>query len=762
MKTFFLIIALLVYNVSFGFSQNVSGKVSDLDGALPGASVLLLENDSVIAACLSDNEGKFVFSNIAKSDYIISLSFIGYDTQIDTVKLKGNFHKEYQLNPKSISLNEISVTSDRSNIVKNTPHGSVYFLSSDAKKQKDVFNALQEIPKLDIDISYKSILLNDGSKPLILINGIERDKGAVSSIDPKDIEQIEIIEVPSAKYLTEGITSAINIKLKNKNSATYQYLNTGTVQNPTKLLFGVSDLSFDIGSNKYSFYFIGEQFFFNRNKSKSVDNQWNSSTHKLIDVNRKSNYNSYYFQVGGDYQITQHDYLLYSITYNNIPESYNLNGVGSIYNEDDIANASTFDYYKKYKMKFHINSYNTYYSHTFSNKNKIDVLFRFNLNGSQNIGFQEEIGKSNDYYFAKDFNFNNFKKSGTLNINYSTEFFNKHKFDFGYRLDYQWNKIDQKSLSIPAFHYKETNNYLYIDISKSINKIAYSASIGYNYTNNKSDDIKNDYRKIRYSAIISYNIDQKNRLTLSNNQYVESPAVSLLNPYNISTDSLITKLGNPLLEPITINNLSLSYSFRGANIIIEPKFSFKNISNYIHESGSMNEDVYVRTIINEGNFKLLQPSILFRYNFSFGYVSLYGAYNSLYFPNHKKNHSWDGRVNFNFRYSKLSLSGKLALPQKEYNDISKVKSSPESEANLAWSINDNWNVSIGSRWITGRKTYEKWTEDKDYSSYYSNRFNDRNFTLLLGVRYNFRNRSKSKHKTQKLYQEEKGIKLITD
>lgn len=743
------------------FSQNIIGKISDSDGVLPGASVVITKNDSVIAACLTDAEGAFIFNDIPLSKYIISLSYIGYNTKSDTIVLQGNFYKEYTLESSSYTLSEVNVTSDRSNIVKNSPHGNVFFLSTNAKNQKDVFNALREIPKLDIDLSYKSIRLNDGSKPLIMVNGIERENGIINAIDPQDIEQIEIIEVASARYLAEGITSAINIKLKDKPNNEYKYLNTGTVQNPTKALFGVTDLSLDMGNNKYSLYLIGQQFYFNNNKSKSKDNQKNNVTTKLIDVNREASYASYYLQVGGDLNISKNDYLLYSITYNNVPESYELDGSGNIYNENDIDKALTYDYYKKYKMKFYINSYNTYYSHIFSNKHKLEALVRFNINGSQNIGFQEETGIANNYYFAKDFDFKNHKKSGNININYSFKSLNSHELSVGLKSDYQWNKIDQKSLLIPAFYYKELNNYLYADISKAYkNKLSYSFSFGYNFTNNKSDNIKNDYQKIRYSAIFSYSFNEKNRITISNNQYIESPSVNLLNPYNISTDSLIIREGNPFLEPITVNNLNISYSYRLNKIIIEPQFMYKRIDNYIQEGGIMDGDVYLKKVINNGHFEQIQPSILFRYNLSFGYISLFSAYNKLYFPNKKKRNTIDGQLNFGLNYKKISFNVKLPLPKKEYSDIMKVRSSSESEINITWNINKNWDASIDSRWVTGRKKYERWMEDQDYSSYYLNSFNDRNFTLLLGIRYNFKRQGKDKHNTQKLYQEEKGIRLI--
>lgn len=757
-------ILLLFFHIAFlfcSFSQNsIRGKISTENEQLAGTHVQLTKDDSIIASCISDANGEFMFESLPNSKYILNLSFLGFKSLTDTIYLSNNYYRAYSMEVDKYILDQVNITSDRSSIVKGSPQGSIYYLSADAKNQKNIFSALKEIPKLNIDIAFKTISLNDGSRPLIMINGIERESSSINMINPQDIDEIEVIEVLSAKHLKKGITSAINIKTKKKKNINYKYLTLGTMHNPTKATFGLSDFNLDLGNNKYSFYLIAQQFYFHNNKSKIEENQFSSNLSKLSKMDGESSYNSYDFQIGGDLHLSAKDYLLYSITYSSLSEPSEIEGEGVIHENENIEKALTYNYYKKYKKSSFINTYNAFYQHSFFDQNKLEVLLRFNLSGSKNIGTQKEQNLAEDYNFNRDFNFLNNKKTALLNFDYTFELLNNHKFDFGYRIDYQWNKINQKSDVTPPFYYKELNNYIYLDVNKSYkDKFFYSLSAGYMFTSNKSAEIKNSYKKLSYSAIFGYDINKKNRLTISNNQYMSSPPIGLLNPYNTSTDSLAIYTGNPFLEPTTVNNTYITYSLRVNKFTIEPKIMFKHIDNYIQEIGSVKDQVYIKEVVNYGNYKQLQPSIILRYNLPFGYIGTFIAYNSLYLPSDRKHHYISGNLNFKFNYKKASLMCRLDLPMKTYSNVEKSISSPESEIYLNWNISSNWDVNLGSRWISGRKKFESWTFADNYSSFYSNRFKDRYFTALLGVRYSFSNKGK-RRSSKKLSQDEEGINLL--
>jgi outer membrane receptor protein involved in Fe transport len=391
-------------------------------------------------------------------------------------------------------------------------------------------------------------------------------------------------------------------------------------------------------------------------------------------------------------------------------------------------------------------------------------LFRLNLNKGKNKGLQIEKGQTyEDYYYDNDFDFENKRISSSVDLNYNTNINNGHECTIGARFEFQSNRINQKTLNIPTFIYKEWIEYLYADYSKNWNdNFSYLLSVGMNIINNKSDDIKNNYYDIKYSMSLGYKINSSHRLRFNITHYTVSPSVALFNPYNTSTDSLQAIVGNPFLEPYDIDNLNLSYSYNRNQVFIEPRISYKKISNYVSMDGELINGVYQQSPKNNSEMKEYEFGVTLRYTFKqLGFISLNTSYNRIFFKKDIKNQNLiKGNLNFNFYYKKFSISGYGELPIYTYDETIKIRSSSESEITFQWSVNNNWNLTLGSRYIMGRKIYEEWVESPDYNSYYSNRFKSRNFIVLLGFRYNFRNKSKSNRVQKRINQEDMGIELI--
>lgn len=114
---------------------------------------------------------------------------------------------------EAMELDEVAIIADRSQVVTRTANGQRFYLSEEAKKKRNPFQALQEVPALISDANTSSIKMANGSSPLILINGNVLNSG-INPISPSDIESVEVINSVSARYLQEGVTSIVNIKLK--------------------------------------------------------------------------------------------------------------------------------------------------------------------------------------------------------------------------------------------------------------------------------------------------------------------------------------------------------------------------------------------------------------------------------------------------------------------------------------------------------------------------------------------------------------------
>ncbi len=83
---------------------------------------------------------------------------------------------------------------------------SVYYLSDRARKEMDAFRALQEIPRLRVNATSHTITLDDGSTPLILVNGVKKP---LDVILPELIESVEVIDNPSARYRGDASVASV-------------------------------------------------------------------------------------------------------------------------------------------------------------------------------------------------------------------------------------------------------------------------------------------------------------------------------------------------------------------------------------------------------------------------------------------------------------------------------------------------------------------------------------------------------------------------
>lgn len=59
----------------------------------------------------------------------------------------------------------------------------------------------------------RKIKTADEQNVIILVNNMQRDT-SIESIDPEEVESIEIMENPPVKYLKDGYATVLNIKLK--------------------------------------------------------------------------------------------------------------------------------------------------------------------------------------------------------------------------------------------------------------------------------------------------------------------------------------------------------------------------------------------------------------------------------------------------------------------------------------------------------------------------------------------------------------------
>ena len=312
----FIILSLLF--IPLQAQYRITGKVTDENKEpIPGASVFFIQNDSLRGMTLTDNDGKWTVDELWKGEYQMTISFIGYTPIEHKVFVTKNMNMDFILLEEMVeALDEVTVTANRANLIKSNPKGSTFFLSSNAQNAMNIYGALSEIPMLSVNEVEHTISTAFGGQVLVLINGVPRGN-ALESVDPKDVLSVEVMDTPSARYLSEGFTQVVNIKTRRKVHK-YRLLNISTEHNPG-LYYGVANGGYELGNDKYSFYVNSKMFYFNNNNYDQTNEQRTSSTYKTQNVRGTEDYYSYNVSLGGDWVINNKSYLSFNAALRGIP-----------------------------------------------------------------------------------------------------------------------------------------------------------------------------------------------------------------------------------------------------------------------------------------------------------------------------------------------------------------------------------------------------------------------------------------------------------
>lgn len=216
----------------FTFAQtkvSISGNIKDSKTAeiLPFVNIILKnsKDSTFIIGVVSDENGRFVLSNIKTGNYILQGSYTGYNILFQNIYV-GKLSEFLDLgtlsmNQASIALSELIITTQQAEINEKMDKKTFSIERNISQNGGSILQALQNLP--GVSVQEGKVLLRGNDKVSVLIDGKQTaltgfgNQYGLDNIPASNIEKIEIINNPSAKFDANGNAGIINIIYKKTN-----------------------------------------------------------------------------------------------------------------------------------------------------------------------------------------------------------------------------------------------------------------------------------------------------------------------------------------------------------------------------------------------------------------------------------------------------------------------------------------------------------------------------------------------------------------
>ncbi len=599
-------------------TTNINGKITTKDNkALASITLMLLKaaDSSLVKTEVTNSDGMYNFKAIPAGSYFINTSSVAHQDYYSTPFNVSNT----DIAVPTITLSDLSKALDGVTVVAKKPMVQV-------KADKMVVNVegtinaqgnngielLRKSPGIIIDkddnISMAGkngvrIYIDGRPSPL---NGTDL-AAYLKSIQSSQVESIELITSPGAKYEAEGNAGIINIKLKkNKSFGTNGSVNAGYAVG----VYGKYDLGINLNNRNKKTNIFGSA---NVNHNL-YDNEFNLqryvvdtsfiNTSKMLPLSTNVGY-----KVGFDYYANSKSTFGVLINGNLSTSDF------KNFSETPIAYVPT-NVVSRYlvaanETKGKNNNINVNGNYKYSSNGKdlnIDIDYgRFDINNDQlqpNTYFnatKTAVLSRADYKFISPTKID----ITALKVDYEMPVNKTGKLGFGGKFSYtnannHFERYDvvgnTKTLDVPRsneFIYKENINALYANYNGQIKEgMQFQLGLRAENTNATGDTyglfsngqvntaskngFKRNYTNLFPSAAITFNKNPMKQWTIAYSRRIDRPAYQDLNPFEFKLDEYTFQKGNTALVPQYTNNVTITNVHK---YMLTTSLSFSEVKN---------------------------------------------------------------------------------------------------------------------------------------------------------------------------------------
>jgi hypothetical protein len=605
MRNFFLLLSLIVSSFSLS-AQQINGSVKDEQGkAINAASVALkkIKDSSLVKLAATTASGEYSIAGIPDGSYFVQVSHIGFtDVYSPAFNVQGGGATAPSIVLKkggSSNLKEVVVTSRKPLIEVRAEKTILNVEGSVNAVGQNALELLRKSPGVMVDKD-DNLNLSGKNGVQIYIDGRPTPLSGkdlsefLKTVQSSEIESIEIISNPSAKYDAAGNAGIINIKLKKNKS----FGTNGTVSG-----------GYNIGSySKYNASLAlnnrGKRtnLFGNYNYNNSIDRSYINLNRSQLDTLfdqqtvAKATTESHTFKAGMDYFINKKSTVGVILS-------------GTLSDNKNASNSNTVISYiptGKPDRKLVANNSST----GKRNNGNLNLNYRFadtsghevNLDGNYGIYRITSDQLQPNYYFDLSNNplysriYNMLAPTDIDIANFKTDYeqnFKKGRLGLGGKVSYvkSGNNFQQYNVQganngklldtsrTNNFDYEENVNALYANYNKTL-KGGWMIQAGLRVENTNSTGTSSGFKKVGSSyqtydsafrrhytdffpsGAITYNKNPMKQWSLTYSRRIDRPAYQDLNPFEFKMDEYTFQKGNTQLKPQYTNSVGVTYMYK--------------------------------------------------------------------------------------------------------------------------------------------------------------------------------------------------------
>ena len=616
------------------------GMVKSQEQPIEAATVSVLRStdSSMAKISLTDKQGRFEAAGLTPGKYLVKVSAVGYLPAISQpITLKAGEEAielpAMELKAADRQLKEVVVTGRKPLVEQKLDRTIVNIEGQASNAGLTALEVLEKSPGITVDKD-GNISLKGKDGVMVLIDGKPTYMGSADlanylrNLPSNQLESLEIMTNPPAKYDAAGNAGIINIKTK-KNKA--QGFNGSLTLGAGMGVYPKSNNSINLNYRKNKWNLFGN-YAHSYNKGfqdlSLLRNFRDKNTLEITSVFDQVSHmtregNSHNVKLGADYYASKKTTLGVVLT-GNFSDVENLNeNVTDIYNKIGHLNTRTVAN-SHIDLSFRNLGANFNFRHQFDSTGReltadVDVI-QYN-NGN--------VQYFNNYFYDKDGNktqpdeflYGNLPSVITIysaKTDYVQPLTKQVKFEAGLKTSYvetdndaqyfllnngsgEW-EIDRNRSN--HFLYTENINAAYVNLSGKISK-KWSAQAGLRAENTiatgdqrtTGERFERNYTQFFPTAYLQYAASEKHSFVANYGRRIQRPSYQDMNPFLYFLDRYTYEAGNPNLIPQTAHNIELTHSYRG---FLNTTLNYSTTTDLITQVFRQNDVTYT-TFITKDN-----------------------------------------------------------------------------------------------------------------------------------------------------------------